>query len=87
MDGTNPYQLYVQIDGRWQWICDLQASTHEMAFRKAMLCLKSEHYDKPIRLEQAVRPAAETKPEKKPAKKKPAGQARPAPKAARRKKP
>ncbi len=73
MDGTKHYQLYVQLEGRWEWICDIQASSHSVAFRKAMLCLKPEHYDKPIRLEQAAPPAegaAAKKAKKKPAAKK-----------------
>jgi hypothetical protein len=46
------YQLYAKIDGHWKWLCDIEADTHAEAFRKAMLCLDSKHYDKPIRLEQ-----------------------------------
>jgi hypothetical protein len=54
LNGTNQYQLYVQIDRRWGWLCDITASSHSVAFQKAMLCLQPEHYDKPIRLEQVT---------------------------------
>ncbi len=54
LNGTNRYQLYAQVDGRWVWLCDIHASTHSVAFQKAMLFLKPEHYDKPIRLEQVT---------------------------------
>jgi hypothetical protein len=50
----NKYQLYVRVNGRWDWLCDIEAESHPAAFRKAMLCLTPEHYDKPIRLEQPV---------------------------------
>jgi hypothetical protein len=46
------YRLYVQLAGRWQWLCDIKAESHAHAFKEAMLCLQPEHYDKPIRLEQ-----------------------------------
>lgn len=55
------YQLHVKLDGRWQWLCDIEAESHSDAFRQAVLCLKPEHYDKPIRLEQ-VMGAGERKP-------------------------
>jgi hypothetical protein len=46
------YELGVKINGRWKSLCQIEATNHTTAFRKAMLCLKPEHYDKPIRLEQ-----------------------------------
>ncbi len=50
------YQLYVKLDGRWTWLCDIEADSHAKAFQEAMLCLKPEHYDKPIRLEAIESP-------------------------------
>jgi hypothetical protein len=49
----------VKIDSRWTWLCDIEAESHSEAFRVAMTCLKPEHYDKPIRLEQLVVEKAE----------------------------
>jgi hypothetical protein len=46
------YQLYVKIAGEWELVCTIDAETHPEAFRKAMLCLESQHYDRPIKLEQ-----------------------------------
>jgi hypothetical protein len=46
------YQLSAKVAGEWEWICTIDAETHPEAFRKAMLCLESRHYDKPIKLEQ-----------------------------------
>jgi hypothetical protein len=56
---SRTYQLYVKVAGRWTWLCDIQAATHADAFRDAMLCLKPEHYDKPIKLEAVETPADE----------------------------
>jgi hypothetical protein len=52
------YQLYVKMDHRWQWCCEILAESHEDAFRKAVMCIGDDHLDKPIRLEQDE--AAET---------------------------
>jgi hypothetical protein len=51
-DEMNAYQLHVKVEGEWEWICTVDAETHPEAFRKAMLCLESRHYDKQIKLEQ-----------------------------------
>lgn len=48
----NQYELYARIGGRWEFLCRIDAAGHPEAFRQAMLCLKPEHYDKEIRLEQ-----------------------------------
>jgi hypothetical protein len=47
------YQLYVKVDRRWERISDITAKSHAEALRQAISRLKPEHYDKPIRLEQA----------------------------------
>ena len=46
------YQLYVKLAGHWQWCWELQAVSHEEAFRKALLWITKEFPDKPVRLEQ-----------------------------------
>lgn len=48
----NTYQLFVRDGDDWIHISDITADTHRGAFRKAMVRLKPEHYDKQIRLEQ-----------------------------------
>jgi hypothetical protein len=53
---TGLYQLYVNVEGRWQWVCDIVAGDHAEAFRKAVSCMKPEHYDKRIRVEQQELP-------------------------------
>lgn len=53
------YHLSVMLAGNWEFVCAIEAKTHPEAFRKAMLSLKSEHYDKPIRLEEAMPDARE----------------------------
>jgi hypothetical protein len=47
-----PYNLYVSIDGRWEFVAEVRARSHSEAFRAAMLALRPEHYDKPVKLEQ-----------------------------------
>ena len=47
------YRFNIKVRGRWRWLCDIEAKSHAAAFRKAMLGHKPEHFDKPIRLEQA----------------------------------
>lgn len=47
---TATYGLDVEIDGRWVRQCEIAAASHADAFRWASMCLKSEHYDKPIRV-------------------------------------
>jgi hypothetical protein len=46
------YRLYVKMSKRWRRLCEIEAESHAQAFRKAILCLQPEHYDKQIRLEQ-----------------------------------
>lgn len=46
------YRLFVKIGRRWKWLCDLNADSHEDAFRQAMLRLEPENFDKQIRLEE-----------------------------------
>jgi hypothetical protein len=48
----NRYQLHVREDGRWEWLCTIEAATHAEAFHRAIQCLGDDHYNKPIRLEQ-----------------------------------
>jgi hypothetical protein len=47
------YDLYVKLEGHWKLLRTIEASSHPIAFREAMLRLDSAHFDKPIRLEQA----------------------------------
>ena len=46
------YQLHVREDGRWEWLCTVEADTHAEAFHSALLGMGGEHYRKPIRVEQ-----------------------------------
>jgi len=46
------YQLYIKIDGRWEWLCTFDAGTHAEAFHRALHCLGEAHQNTPIRLEQ-----------------------------------
>ena len=46
------YQLYVKINGVWQWAARIEADDHPAALRKAISSLKPEHFSLPIRLEQ-----------------------------------
>jgi hypothetical protein len=57
-----PYNLYVSIDGRWEFAFEVRAKSHSEAFRQAMMALRPEHYDKPIKLEQAVAAAPQPPP-------------------------
>jgi hypothetical protein len=52
------YRLHVKVNGRWVRQCEIEAESHAVAFGRAMVCLKPEHYELPIRLEQveAARP-------------------------------
>jgi hypothetical protein len=45
------YLLQAKIEGQWQTVRTIEAPNHKEGFRKAMLCLGPELYDKPIRLE------------------------------------
>ena len=45
------FNLYVKVANRWILECELSAPTQPEAMRKAIGCLKPEHYDKAIRLE------------------------------------
>lgn len=45
------YRLTIQIDDEWKWYADIEATSYQVAFRQAGLCIPPEHYDKPIRLE------------------------------------
>ena len=48
----NLYHLFVKINGRSEWECQIEAVDHAEALRKASASLKPVHYDKPIRIEQ-----------------------------------
>jgi len=50
----NTYQLYIKIDGGWEWLCTFDAASHAEAFHRGLHCLGEVHQDKPIRLEQDV---------------------------------
>lgn len=60
---TSRYHLYVKVEGKWQWVSTIEARDHRQAFSSAMLTLKPEHYDKPIRLEQEEAPGVDTPPQ------------------------
>ena len=88
MPDSAAYNLYVNVDGRWEWVAEVRAASHVLAFRQAMLALKPQHYDKQIKLEQAAprpRPQPQLQPRPAPsasasrrsrANRKPAGNAR-----------
>jgi hypothetical protein len=42
----------VKIGDQWKRVCVIEAQSHPKAFREAILCIKPEHYTKPIKLEQ-----------------------------------
>ena len=46
------YQLHVKIDGAWSWVCTIDASAHEEAYRIALRCLGPADQERPIRIEQ-----------------------------------
>ncbi len=46
------YSLSVRVDTRWVHVRVILARSHGQAFRKALLALKPEYQDKPIRLEE-----------------------------------
>jgi hypothetical protein len=46
------YQLYVRRDGAWSWVCTFDAPSHAEAFRRVLLCLRGDEFERPIRLEQ-----------------------------------
>lgn len=46
------YQLYIRVEGAWQWSCTLDAETHADAFRRVLLCLGRDDEHRPIRLEE-----------------------------------
>ena len=48
----NVYALYVKVDGAWEMICRVEATTHADALRVAGACLRPEHADLPIRFQQ-----------------------------------
>ena len=54
MSGTKRYQLHVKVGERWKWQCDIEAESHAVAFGRAMMGLKPEHFQLPIRLEQVA---------------------------------
>jgi hypothetical protein len=39
------YRLGVNIAGKWERVCEIEADSHNAAFRKAMLSLKPTHFD------------------------------------------
>ena len=47
------YDLFVKAEGRWRRVRVIQAASHAEALRRAIARLRPEHYDKPIRLQQA----------------------------------
>lgn len=53
-DPMRAYQLYVKVDRAWSWVCTLDAPTHAEAFRQALLCLRGDDHERPIRLEQDI---------------------------------
>ena len=48
----NFYVLYVKLRAGWEQVCRIEADSHADALRVAAACLRPEHDDKPIRLEQ-----------------------------------
>jgi hypothetical protein len=56
------YNLYVKVDGHWQWASRIEADSHPAALRQAISHLDPEHYAKPIRLECDDPPDSDAKP-------------------------
>jgi hypothetical protein len=46
------YRLLVNMDDDWEWYCTIMAATRSDAFRRAMLNLSPEHFDKAIHLDE-----------------------------------
>ena len=52
MEVKNVYHLYVKPEGYWKWACQIEASDHVEALRKAINSFEPEHAIVPICLEQ-----------------------------------
>ena len=50
------YQLYVKVNGRWEWQQAVRALDAQEALRIAIASLKPEHHDKSVWLEKADEP-------------------------------
>lgn len=53
---VNRYNLYVKTTEDWELQFQIDADSHNEAFRLAMFLLEPRHYKDPIRLEQEVAP-------------------------------
>lgn len=54
MPRLRTYQIYVKVDGRWVWQCDVEAESHVDGLRSVAAISDPAHEGKPIRVEQVV---------------------------------